>query len=117
MGQKKMINQKKRTQNQKKWMLRPLRRERRTHQKTKMKKGQTQKWRKKPKKTEKKKKSRFTEVSFTSNLKSNDSKQIFEDFYALEGKMCYKDKLVRETVSTKNTLESLIYTSRDKLTY
>lgn len=64
---------------------------------------------------EKKKKTRITDVKFTSNLNHNDSKEVFENFYALEGKMCYKDKLVRETVSTKNTLESLIYDSRDKL--
>jgi len=62
------------------------------------------------------KKSRVVDVKFTNNLKNQiDSDKVAEDMTATEGQMCYKDKLLRDTLMTKNNLESSIYDYRHKL--
>lgn len=67
-------------------------------------------------KLEMKKRSRFTEVKFVDNIKGVvDGKDQLEALLAIEGRMCMKDKLVKETLVTKNNLESFIYESRDRL--
>jgi len=67
-------------------------------------------------KIEKKKRSRISEVSWKSNLKSQiDNEKAVEEMIALEGKMSYADKLITDTLMTKNNLEASIYGTRDKL--
>jgi len=68
-------------------------------------------------KIEKKKKTRVTDVKYVDNLKNTalDTAQRAEAFIALEGRMCFKDKMIKDTLMTKNNLESSIYGARDKL--
>jgi len=67
-------------------------------------------------KIELKKKTRMSEVKYTSNMKDViDNAKRTEELTAIEGRMGFKDKLIRETLTTKNKLESYIYDARDKL--
>lgn len=64
---------------------------------------------------EKKKKTKITSVNYKDLMQSLDAKENFESYYALEGRMNYKDKLVKDTLNVKNSLETYIYESRDQL--
>lgn len=67
-------------------------------------------------KIELKRRTRTTEVKYNSNIKGAlDTKQRCEELTAIEGRMGFKDKMIKETLMTKNKLESTIYDARDKL--
>jgi len=63
-----------------------------------------------------KKRTRFTEIKWEDKLVNKiDSPAYLESLLAIEGRMCMKDKLMKDTLVVKNNLESFIYASRDKL--
>jgi len=67
-------------------------------------------------KIELKKKTRLSEVKYVDNLKAAlDNAKRLEELTAIEGRMGFKDKMIKETLMTKNKLESYIYDARDKL--